>query len=184
MTYFSENVKPKKSRPGQPLGKLVFVGLTPNYLSLRDQSADWSWQSPNNSGRFVRAFVRFSDISEYPGDCHVASLLAMTAFSRCAKYQFATLSQWRQFSRIPLLSLYIVIFLLFCIPHLVFRQISRERSAMMIPNFRDTGGSLPRWHRPPVCRKITPGASPPSPQAAHPEPIQPGVVQPLRPRRR
>ena len=27
-------------------GKLVFVALTPNYLSLRDQSADWSWQSP------------------------------------------------------------------------------------------------------------------------------------------
>ena len=26
--------------------KLVFVALTPNFLSLRDQSADWSWQSP------------------------------------------------------------------------------------------------------------------------------------------
>ena len=36
--------------------KLVFEKM----LSLRDQSADWSWQSPNNSGWFVRAFVRFS----------------------------------------------------------------------------------------------------------------------------
>ena len=62
------------------IDKLVFVALTPNYLSLRDQSADWSWQSPNYSGRFVRAFVRFLEFSEYPGDCHVASLLAMTAF--------------------------------------------------------------------------------------------------------
>ena len=26
--------------------KLVFVGPAPDYLSLRDQSADWSWQSP------------------------------------------------------------------------------------------------------------------------------------------
>ena len=26
--------------------KLLFVALTPNFLSLRDQSADWSWQSP------------------------------------------------------------------------------------------------------------------------------------------
>ena len=25
---------------------MVFIGLTPNHLSLRDQSADWSWQSP------------------------------------------------------------------------------------------------------------------------------------------
>ena len=58
--------------------KLVFARSLE--LSLRDQSADWSWQSPNNSGRFVRAFVRFSDISEDPGDCHVAALLAMTAF--------------------------------------------------------------------------------------------------------
>ena len=65
--------------------------LLDNLLSLRDQSADWSWQSPNNSGRFVRAFVRFSDISEYPGDCHVASLLAMTAFIWCAKQQFIAL---------------------------------------------------------------------------------------------
>ena len=166
----------------QQTDKLVFERSLE--LSLRESSAHWSWQSPNNSGRFVRAFARFSGFSEDPGDCHVASLLAMTAFFRRDKHQFAALPQWRQFSRIPLLSLYIVIFLLFCIPHLVFRQISRERSAMMIPNFRDTGGSLPRWHRPPVCRKITPGASPPSPQAAHPEPIQPGVVQPLRPRRR
>ena len=43
-------------------------------LSLRDQCAHWSWQSPNNSGRFVRAFVRFSGFSEDPGDCHVARL--------------------------------------------------------------------------------------------------------------
>ena len=57
-------------------------------LSLRNQSADWLWQSPNNSGRFVRAFVRFLYIPEYLGDCHVASLLAMTAFSQCAKQQF------------------------------------------------------------------------------------------------
>ena len=28
------------------IDKLVFVALTLNYLSLRDQSADWSWQSP------------------------------------------------------------------------------------------------------------------------------------------
>ena len=66
--------------------KLLFIRLLE--LSLRDQSADWSWQSPNNSGQFVRAFVRFSDISEDLGDCHVASLLAMTAFSQCAKQQF------------------------------------------------------------------------------------------------
>ena len=26
--------------------KLVFVALTPNFLSLRDQCAHWSWQSP------------------------------------------------------------------------------------------------------------------------------------------
>ena len=26
--------------------KLVFVGLSPSFLSLRDQSEDWSWQSP------------------------------------------------------------------------------------------------------------------------------------------
>ena len=71
-------------------GKLLFIRLLE--LSLRDQSADWSWQSPNNSGRFVRAFVRFSYIPEYPGDCHVAALLAMTAFSQCAKQQFIVLS--------------------------------------------------------------------------------------------
>ena len=57
-------------------------------LSLRDQSADWSWQSPNNSGRFVRAFVRFTYNPEDLGDCHVAALLAMTAFIWCAKQQF------------------------------------------------------------------------------------------------
>ena len=51
-----------------------------SFLSLRDQSADWSWQSPNNSGLFVSAFVRFTYNPEYPGDCHVAALLAMTAF--------------------------------------------------------------------------------------------------------
>ena len=61
----------------QLMGKLLFARSLE--LSLRDQCAHWSWQSPNNSGRFVRAFVRFSDISENPGDCHVASLLAMTA---------------------------------------------------------------------------------------------------------
>ena len=49
-------------------------------LSLRDQSEGWPWQSPNNSGRFVRAFGRFSHIPEDQGDCHVAALLAMTAF--------------------------------------------------------------------------------------------------------
>ena len=62
----------------------MLVGLTQQYdklvfsrsleLSLRDQSADWSWQSPINSERFVRAFVRFSGFSEDPGDCHVARL--------------------------------------------------------------------------------------------------------------
>ena len=26
--------------------KLVFGALSPSFLSLRDQSADWSWQSP------------------------------------------------------------------------------------------------------------------------------------------
>ena len=71
----------------KPVVKLVFKRSLE--LSLRDQCAHWSWQSPNNSGRFVRVFVRFSDISEYPGDCHVASLLAMTAFIWCAKHQFA-----------------------------------------------------------------------------------------------
>ena len=25
---------------------LAFVGLSPSFLSLRDQAADWSWQSP------------------------------------------------------------------------------------------------------------------------------------------
>ena len=30
----------------QQYDKLVFVALPPNFLSLRDQSADWSWQSP------------------------------------------------------------------------------------------------------------------------------------------
>ena len=49
-------------------------------LSLRDQSADWSWQSPNFSDRYRRRNPRFTNFSEEPGDCHVASLLAMTAF--------------------------------------------------------------------------------------------------------
>ena len=31
--------------------KLVFFALTPNFLSLRDQSADWSWQSPYLEGK-------------------------------------------------------------------------------------------------------------------------------------
>ena len=70
--------------------KLLFIRLLE--LSLRDQSADWSWQSPINSGRFVRAFVRFPYIPENPGDCHVASLLAMTAFTWCSKQQF--IAQW------------------------------------------------------------------------------------------
>ena len=79
----------------------MLVGLTQQYdklvfsrsleLSLRDQSADWSWQSPINSERFVRAFVRFSGFSEDPGDCHVAALLAMTAFIQPAKHQFVGL---------------------------------------------------------------------------------------------
>ena len=30
----------------QQSDKLVFVGLSPNFLSLRDQCAHWSWQSP------------------------------------------------------------------------------------------------------------------------------------------
>ena len=60
-------------------------------LSLRDQSADWSWQSPNNSEWFVRAFVRFSYNPEDPGDCHVAALLAMTAFFSAANSQFLCL---------------------------------------------------------------------------------------------
>ena len=30
----------------QQIGKLLFVGLTPDFLSLRDQCAHWSWQSP------------------------------------------------------------------------------------------------------------------------------------------
>ena len=30
----------------QQYDKLVFVGLSPNFLSLRDQCAHWSWQSP------------------------------------------------------------------------------------------------------------------------------------------
>ena len=68
--------------------KFVFVALTPSFLSLRDQSADWSWQSPNYSGRFVRAFVRFTYNPEDLGDCHVASLLAMTALSERFKQQF------------------------------------------------------------------------------------------------
>ena len=66
-----------------------------NYLSLRDQCAHWSWQSPNNSGRFVRAFVRFRYISpltgELPRQC--AHWLAMTAFFRVRtrKQQFIAL---------------------------------------------------------------------------------------------
>ena len=75
------------SRDGK--NKLVFERSLE--LSLRDQCTHWSWQSPNNSGRFVRAFVRFSGFSEDPGDCHVASLLAMTAFIQPAKHQFARL---------------------------------------------------------------------------------------------
>ncbi len=73
----------------QQTDKLVFERSLE--LSLRDQCAHWSWQSPNNSGRFVRAFVRFSDISENLRDCHVAALLAMTAFIWCAKQQFIVL---------------------------------------------------------------------------------------------
>ena len=79
----------KAIRVIQQTAKLLFARSLE--LSLRDQSADWSWQSPNNSGRFVRAFVRFSVISEDLGDCHVASLLAMTAFVWCAKQQFVAL---------------------------------------------------------------------------------------------
>ena len=30
----------------QQIGKLLFVGLTPDFLSLRDQCAHWSWKSP------------------------------------------------------------------------------------------------------------------------------------------
>ena len=44
----------------QQTDKLVFEKI----LSLRDQCAHWSWQSPNYSGRFVRAFVRFLEFSE------------------------------------------------------------------------------------------------------------------------
>ena len=32
---------------------MVFVGLTPNYLSLRDQCAHWSWQSPYLEGKCI-----------------------------------------------------------------------------------------------------------------------------------
>ena len=46
----------------QQTDKLVFERSLE--LSLRDQCAHWSWQSPNYSGRFVRAFVRFLEFSE------------------------------------------------------------------------------------------------------------------------
>ena len=87
--------QPRKSRKIFPeessmqCGKWVFERSLE--LSLRDQCAHWSWQSPNNSGRFVRAFFRFSGFPEDPGDCHVASLLAMTAFIQPAKHQFVFL---------------------------------------------------------------------------------------------
>ena len=74
-------------------GKWVFEGSLE--LSLRDQCAHWSWQSPNNFGRFVRAFVRFLGFSEDPGDCHVASLLAMTAVFERFKQQFVIPRQLR-----------------------------------------------------------------------------------------
>ena len=42
----------------QQAGKLVFVGLTPNFLSLRDQCAHWSWQSPYLEGKRTEKFLK------------------------------------------------------------------------------------------------------------------------------
>ena len=60
---------------------------------MRDQCAHWLWQSPNFSDRYRRRNPHFANFSEEPGDCHVASLLAMTALSERFKQQFTSAPQ-------------------------------------------------------------------------------------------
>ena len=79
---------------------------------------------------------------------------------------------------------YIVIFLQFLIPHLVFRQIFQSMRGIMLPSSWDAGGLPPQWRRPLLSRSPSPLRPLPAPQAAHPECVHSGAEPPLHLRRR
>ena len=67
---------------GRYAHKLVVAALTPNFLSLRDQCAHWSWQSPGQmenvsttapqSGETLRFWQKSLPGSFQLGDCHTS----------------------------------------------------------------------------------------------------------------